>query len=65
MGKRNRKAIFLHCVKLAKRNCKRVKWAVPYWNPARKFYEHPGGSSIEGWHIYRPDADKFEDVLEK
>lgn len=65
-GKGVGKAMFLHCVKLAKEgNCGRVEWAVLDWNPARKFYEHLGGSPVEGWHIYRLDADKFEEALKK
>jgi hypothetical protein len=58
--------MFLHCVKLAKeRNCGRLEWAVLDWNPARKFYEHLGGSPVDGWHIYRMDEEKFESALEK
>lgn len=60
------KAMFLHCAKLAKeRNCGRVEWVVLDWDPARKFYEHLGGSPVESWHIYRLSADKFEEALEK
>jgi GNAT superfamily N-acetyltransferase len=65
-GKRIGKAMFLHCVKLAKeRNCGRMEWAVLEWNPARDFYEHFGGSLVDGWHIYRIDQDRFESTLEK
>lgn len=65
-GKGIGKAMFLHCVKLAKeRNCGRLEWAVLDWNPARKFYEHLGGSPVDGWHIYRMDEEKFESALEK
>ena len=43
-GKGIGKAMFLHCVKLAKeRNCGRMEWAVLDWNPAREFYEYFGG----------------------
>ncbi|AKB18095.1 Diamine acetyltransferase [Methanosarcina sp. WWM596] len=35
------------------------------WNPAREFYEYFGAVPVDGWHIYRMGADKFEDVLEK
>ncbi|AKB77818.1 Diamine acetyltransferase [Methanosarcina horonobensis HB-1 = JCM 15518] len=60
------KAMFLHCVKLAKeRNCGRMEWAVLDWNPAREFYEYFGGSPVDGWHIYRMGADKFQSALEK
>jgi|GEM_PF-4860695 len=66
MGKRSRKSdVSSLCEACKKRNCRRVEWGVPYWNPARKYYEHLGGCPVEGWHIYRSDADKFEDVLEK
>ncbi|WP_235283612.1 MULTISPECIES: GNAT family N-acetyltransferase [unclassified Methanosarcina] len=35
-GKGIGKAMFLHCVKLAKeRNCGRMEWTVLDWNPAR------------------------------
>jgi GNAT superfamily N-acetyltransferase len=65
-GKGIGKAMFFHCVKLAKeRDCGRVEWAVLDWNPAREFYEYLGGSPVEGWHIYRLGADKFENALEK
>lgn len=65
-GKGIGKAMFLHCVKLAKeRNCGRMEWAVLDWNPARDFYEHLGASLVDGWHIYRMDSDKFENALEK
>lgn len=65
-GKGIGKAMFLHCVKLAKeRNCGRMEWAVLDWNPAREFYEHLGGSLAKGWRIYRMDEEKFENVLEK
>lgn len=65
-GKGIGKAMFLHCVKLAKeRNCGRMEWAVLDWNPAREFYEHLGGSSVNGWQIYRMDEEKFESALEK
>jgi GNAT superfamily N-acetyltransferase len=60
------KAMFLQCVKLAKeRNCGRMEWAVLDWNPAREFYEYFGGNPVDGWHIYRMGADKFESALEK
>ena len=60
------KAMFLHCVKLAKeRNCGRMEWAVLDWNPAREFYEYLGGSPAAGWQIYRMDEEKFESALEK
>jgi len=60
------KAMFLHCVKLAKgRNCGRMEWAVLDWNPAREFYEYFGAGADDGWHIYRMGADKFESALEK
>jgi GNAT superfamily N-acetyltransferase len=60
------KAMFLHCVKLAKeRNCGRMEWAVLDWNPARKFYEYFGSEPVEGWQIYRMGADKFESALKK
>ncbi|HOW15043.1 GNAT family N-acetyltransferase [Methanosarcina sp.] len=60
------KAMFLHCVKLAKeRNCGRMEWAVLDWNPAREFYEYFGAGAVDGWHIYRMGADKFESALEK
>ncbi|WP_292389542.1 GNAT family N-acetyltransferase [Methanosarcina sp. UBA5] len=65
-GKGVGKAMFLHCVKLAKeRNCGRMEWAVLEWNPARKFYEHLGGGPVDGWNIYRMDEKKFESALEK
>jgi GNAT superfamily N-acetyltransferase len=65
-GKGVGKAMFLHCIKLAnERKCGRMEWAVLDWNPARKFYEHLGGSLVEGWHIYRMDEDKFESALDK
>ncbi|AKB51863.1 Diamine acetyltransferase [Methanosarcina barkeri str. Wiesmoor] len=65
-GKGIGKAMFLHCVKLAKeRNCGRMEWAVLDWNPARKFYERLGGSSADGWQIYRMDEEKFESAFEK
>lgn len=65
-GKGIGKAMFLHCVKLAKeRNCGRIEWAVLDWNPARKFYEHFGGSLVNGWNIYRMNEEKFENALEK
>lgn len=65
-GKGVGKAMFLYCVKLAKeRNCGRMEWAVLDWNPARKFYEHFGANLVEGWHIYRIPAEKFENLLEK
>ncbi len=65
-GKGIGKAMFLHCVKLAKeRNCGRMEWAVLDWNPAREFYEYFGAGPVDGWHIYRMVADKFESALEK
>ncbi|MDW5551630.1 GNAT family N-acetyltransferase [Methanosarcina sp.] len=65
-GKGIGKAMFLHCVKLAKeRNCGRMEWAVLDWNSARKFYEHLGGSPVNEWNIYRMNEEKFENVLEK
>jgi len=65
-GKGIGKAMFLHCVKLAKeRNCGRMEWAVLDWNPAREFYEYLGGSPVDGWHIYRMNQDSFESALEK
>jgi len=65
-GKGIGKAMFLHCVKLAKeRNCGRMEWAVLDWNPARDFYEHFGANHVEGWHIYRMSPDRFESALEK
>ncbi|MGB9938314.1 N-acetyltransferase family protein [Methanosarcina sp.] len=65
-GKGIGKAMFLHCVKLAKeRNCGRMEWAVLDWNPAREFYEYFGAGPVEGWQIYRMGADKFESALEK
>ncbi len=65
-GKGIGKAMFLHCVKLAKeRRCGRLEWAVLEWNPAREFYEHLGGSPADGWQIYRMDEEKFESVFEK
>ncbi len=65
-GKGIGKAMFLHCVKLAKeRNCGRMEWAVLDWNPAKEFYEHLGGSLAAGWQIYRMDEEKFESMLEK
>lgn len=65
-GKGIGKAMFLHCVKLAKeRNCGRIEWAVLNWNPAREFYEHLGGNPADGWQIYRMDEEKFESALEK
>lgn len=65
-GKGIGKAMFLHCVKLAKeRNCGRIEWAVLDWNPAREFYEHLGGGPAHGWHIYRMNEEKFESALEK
>lgn len=65
-GKGVGKAMFLHCIKLAKeRNCGRMEWAVLDWNPARKFYEHLGGGPAKGWHIYRMNEEKFESALEK
>lgn len=65
-GKGIGKAMFLHCVMLAKeRNCGRMEWAVLDWNPAREFYEYFGAGPVEGWHIYRMGADKFEKALEK
>ncbi|HEY3362290.1 MAG TPA: GNAT family N-acetyltransferase [Methanosarcina sp.] len=65
-GKGIGKAMFLHCIKLAKeRNCGRMEWAVLDWNPAREFYEHLGGGPAKGWRIYRMDEEKFESVLEK
>lgn len=65
-GKGIGKAMFLHCVRLAKeRNCGRMEWAVLDWNPARDFYEHFGANLVEGWHIYRMDHDKLESALEK
>jgi GNAT superfamily N-acetyltransferase len=60
-GKGIGKAMFLHCVKLAKeRNCVRMEWALLDWNPARDFYEHFGGNLVDGWYIYRMDQDRFE-----
>lgn len=65
-GKGIGKAMFLHCVKLAKeRNCGRMEWAVLDWNPAREFYEYFGAAPVDGWHIYRMGADQFESALEK
>jgi GNAT superfamily N-acetyltransferase len=65
-GKGIGKALFLHCIKLAKeRNCGRIEWAVLDWNPARDFYEHFGASIVDGWHIYRMDHDRFESSLMK
>jgi GNAT superfamily N-acetyltransferase len=65
-GKGIGKAMFLHCVKLAKeRNCGRMEWTVLDWNPAREFYEYFGAGPVDGWHIYRMGADKFESALEK
>lgn len=65
-GKGIGKAMFVHCVKLAKeRNCVRMEWAVLDWNPAREFYEHLGGSRVDGWHIYRLNEEKFESALEE
>jgi GNAT superfamily N-acetyltransferase len=65
-GKGVGKAMFLHCVKLAKeRNCGRMEWAVLDWNPAREFYEYFGAGPVDGWHIYRMNADKFKSALEK
>jgi GNAT superfamily N-acetyltransferase len=65
-GKGIGKALFLHCIRLAKeRNCGRIEWAVLDWNPARDFYEHFGASLVDGWHIYRMDYDKFESSLKK
>lgn len=65
-GKGIGKAMFLHCVKLAKeRNCGRMEWAVLDWNPAKEFYEHLGGSLAAGWQIYLMDEEKFESMLEK
>lgn len=65
-GKGIGKAMFLHCVKLAKeRNCGRMEWAVLDWNPARDFYEYLGGSLVDGWRIYRMDQDRFQSALEK
>ncbi|WP_231585619.1 MULTISPECIES: GNAT family N-acetyltransferase [unclassified Methanosarcina] len=65
-GKGIGKAMFLHCAKLAiERNCGRMEWTVLDWNPAREFYEYFGAVPVDGWHIYRMGADKFEDVLEK
>lgn len=60
------KAMFLHCIKLAKeRKCGRMEWVVLDWNPAREFYEYFGAGAVDGWHIYRMPADKFESALEK
>jgi GNAT superfamily N-acetyltransferase len=65
-GKGIGKAMFLHCIKLAKeRNCGRMEWAVLDWNPARGFYEHLGGGPVGGWRIYRMNGEKFESALEK
>ena len=65
-GKGIGKAMFLHCINLAKeRNCGRMEWAVLDWNPAREFYEYFGAGPVDGWHIYRMSADKFESALEK
>ncbi|AKB37227.1 Diamine acetyltransferase [Methanosarcina siciliae C2J] len=65
-GKGIGKAMFLHCVKLAKeRNCERMEWTVLDWNPAREFYEYFGAGPVNGWHIYRMGSDKFESALEK
>jgi GNAT superfamily N-acetyltransferase len=65
-GKGAGKAMFLHCVKLAKeRNCGRMEWAVLDWNPARQFYEYFGAGPVEGWHIYRMGEDSFEQALRK
>lgn len=65
-GKGIGKAMFLHCVTLAKeRRCGRLEWAVLEWNSARKFYEHLGGSPADGWQIYRMDEKKFESAFEK
>ncbi len=65
-GKGIGKAMFFHCVKLAKeRNCGRMEWAVLDWNPAREFYEHLGGVRVDGWHIYRMNEEKFESTPEK
>ena len=65
-GKGAGKAMFLHCVKLAKeRNCGRMEWAVLDWNPARQFYEYFGAGPVEGWHIYRMSEDSFEQALRK
>lgn len=60
------KAMFLHCVELAKeRNCGRMEWAVLDWNPAKEFYEYFGAGPVDGWHIYRMNEDKFESALKK
>lgn len=65
-GKGIGKAMFIHCIKLAKeRDCGRMEWAVLDWNPAREFYEHLGGGPVDGWHIYRMNEEKFESALEK
>ncbi len=65
-GKGIGKAMFLHCVKLAKeRNCGRMEWAVLDWNPAREFYEYFGAGPVDGWHIYRMNEEKFESALKK
>lgn len=65
-GKGIGKAMFLHCIKLAKeRNCGKIELAVLDWNPARKFYEYFGANPLNGWHIYRIDSDTFENALGK
>lgn len=65
-GKGIGKAMFLHCIKLAKeRNCGRMEWAVLDWNPAREFYEYFGAGPVEGWHIYRLSETNFENALKK
>lgn len=56
--------MYLHCVRLAKeRNCGRMEWTVPDWNPARDLYEHFGASLVDGWNIYRMDQDRFEGAI--
>jgi GNAT superfamily N-acetyltransferase len=55
------KALFLACVKEAKRHgCGRMEWAVLTWNEsAIHFYENLGANRLSDWYYYRLTEDSL------
>lgn len=53
------KALLLHLAGIAReRGCGRMEWSVLDWNtPAIDFYKALGAKPMEGWTVYRLDAD--------
>jgi GNAT superfamily N-acetyltransferase len=52
-------ALLRHLIELARdRRCARLEWSVLNWNrSAIEFYERLGARPVEGWTVYRLDAD--------